>query len=95
LKGPILLSFTRPRKKKTHKIHKGKSERREGQLHLIQADLRSAHEFKNVVEKAKETMGQVNILVLNHRYQMIKEAIGEPSEYVLRSTSPSPEARDD
>ena len=63
-----------------------------GQLHLQQADLRSAQACKDVVEKAKEAMGQINILVLNHGYQMMKETIGELSEDVFSPISKSEEA---
>jgi NAD(P)-dependent dehydrogenase (short-subunit alcohol dehydrogenase family) len=54
-----------------------------GQLHLIQADLRSHHVCKNVVEKAIEAMGRINILVLNHGFQMMKNTIAELSESVF------------
>jgi len=50
------------------------------QAHLIQADLRSPQACKNVVEKAKQNMGHINILVLNHGTQMMKEDITEVSE---------------
>jgi NAD(P)-dependent dehydrogenase (short-subunit alcohol dehydrogenase family) len=53
-----------------------------GQLHLIQADLRSHQVCKSVVERAIEAMGRINILVLNHGFQMMKNTIAELSEYV-------------
>ncbi|KAI9054118.1 hypothetical protein LZ554_001289 [Drepanopeziza brunnea f. sp. 'monogermtubi'] len=51
-----------------------------GKIHLIQADLRGASKCKSVVEEAVKNMGGVNVLVLNHGYQMMKETIGELSE---------------
>ncbi|CAL3967502.1 hypothetical protein PZA11_003786 [Diplocarpon coronariae] len=51
-----------------------------GKIHLIQADLRKAEACKSVVEEAVTKMGRVNVLVLNHGYQMMKETIGELSE---------------
>jgi NAD(P)-dependent dehydrogenase (short-subunit alcohol dehydrogenase family) len=51
-----------------------------GQIHLIQADLRSHQACKNVVEKALEAMGRINILVLNHGFQMMQNTIAELSE---------------
>jgi len=50
------------------------------QAHLIPADLRSHQACKNVVEKARQDMGHINILVLNHGTQMMKEDITEVSE---------------
>lgn len=54
-----------------------------GQIHLISADLRSAQACMNVVEEALEHMGRINILVLNHGFQMMQETIDDLSEYVL------------
>lgn len=51
-----------------------------GKLHLIQADLREAAKCKSVVEEALKTMGGINVLVLNHGFQMMKETIAELSE---------------
>ena len=51
-----------------------------GQVHLLQADLRRAQNCKNVIEQALEKMGRINILVLNHGFQMMKESIAELSE---------------
>jgi NAD(P)-dependent dehydrogenase (short-subunit alcohol dehydrogenase family) len=51
-----------------------------GVLHLIAADLRSHGTCKNVVDEAVEKLGCVNVLVLNHGYQMMKESIDELSE---------------
>lgn len=51
-----------------------------GKLHIIPADLRNQQACKNVVEKAIQNMGTINILVLNHGFQMMKETIGELSE---------------
>ena len=58
-----------------------------GQIHLLQADLRSHKECKRVVDKAVEAMGRINILALNHGTQEMKESISEISEYVLPSQS--------
>lgn len=57
-------------------------EEKGGQLHLITADLRSAPACKNVTEKALAAMGRINILVLNHGFQMMKPTIADLSEYV-------------
>jgi NAD(P)-dependent dehydrogenase (short-subunit alcohol dehydrogenase family) len=54
-----------------------------GVIHLQTADLRSQQACKNVVEKAKEAMGGINILVLNHGTQMMQETIADLSEYVF------------
>lgn len=51
-----------------------------GKLHLQTADLRSHQACKNVVEKALQTMGGINILVLNHGFQMMQETIADLSE---------------
>ncbi|EPQ63782.1 NADP(+)-dependent dehydrogenase [Blumeria graminis f. sp. tritici 96224] len=52
-------------------------ESRGGKLHLIQADLQGQKACADVVTKAKDLMGSINILVLNHGYQMMKEDISE------------------
>jgi len=51
-----------------------------GKLHLLSADLRNQQACKNVVEKAKELLGNINILVLNHGTQMMQETIDDLSE---------------
>jgi NAD(P)-dependent dehydrogenase (short-subunit alcohol dehydrogenase family) len=51
-----------------------------GQVHLISADLRSHQACKNVVEKAVQAMGKINILVLNHGFQNMVEKIEDLSE---------------
>lgn len=51
-----------------------------GKVHLITADLRSHQACKNVVGKALEAMGAINILVLNHGFQMMQETIADVSE---------------
>lgn len=58
-----------------------------GKVHLFSADLKSHQACKNVVEKAKEAMGRINILVLNHGTQMMVETIDELSEYVFNLPS--------
>jgi NAD(P)-dependent dehydrogenase (short-subunit alcohol dehydrogenase family) len=62
--------------KETEKLVKEKG----GKVHLISADLRSQQACKNVVQKAIDAMGKINILVLNHGTQMMKETIEELSE---------------
>ncbi|KAI6248574.1 hypothetical protein HI914_03533 [Erysiphe necator] len=52
-------------------------EEKGGQLHLFPSDLRGHMACKNIVEKAKKAMGSINILVLNHGYQAMKENISE------------------
>lgn len=51
-----------------------------GKVTLISADLRSQQACKNVVEKAIEAMGKINILCLNHGTQMMRETIAELPE---------------
>jgi len=51
-----------------------------GKLHLHQADLRSAQACKEAVEQAQKAMGRINILVLNHGFQMMQNSIAELSE---------------
>ncbi|KAH7356507.1 hypothetical protein BKA65DRAFT_393791 [Rhexocercosporidium sp. MPI-PUGE-AT-0058] len=55
-------------------------EEKGGKLGLIQADLREAKRCKEVVDEALKGMGGIDILVLNHGYQMMKETIAELSE---------------
>jgi NAD(P)-dependent dehydrogenase (short-subunit alcohol dehydrogenase family) len=55
-------------------------EEKGGKLHLLQADLRKQKDCKEVVEKALKNMGTINILVLNHGTQMMKNDISELSE---------------
>ncbi|TVY71501.1 putative oxidoreductase, partial [Lachnellula suecica] len=49
-------------------------------LHLLQADLRKQEDCKSVIDKALSAMGGINILVLNHGTQTMKESISELSE---------------
>lgn len=51
-----------------------------GKITLISADLRNQQACKNVVEKATEAMGRINILVLNHGTQMMRETIADLPE---------------
>lgn len=51
-----------------------------GIVHLLPADLRNAQACKNVVEKAVQTMGGLDILILNHGTQEMREDISEISE---------------
>lgn len=61
--------------KQTKKIVEAKG----GQLHLFPSDLRGHEACQQVVQKAKKALGSINILVLNHGYQMMKEDISEIS----------------
>jgi NADPH:quinone reductase-like Zn-dependent oxidoreductase len=65
-----------PDARKTQELVRAKG----GQIHLLQADLRKQQECKSVVEKAVQAMGRINILVLNHGTQTMKESISELSE---------------
>lgn len=58
-----------------------------GTLHLLRADLRTSETCKNVVQAALAAMGTINILVLNHGFQMTQKDISDISEYVIPSTS--------
>lgn len=58
-------------------------EKEGGKVHLLEGDLKDRNTCKAVVERAKDAMGEINILVLNHAYQMMKHGIEELSEYVL------------
>jgi len=61
-------------------------EEKGGKVDLIAADLRGAHTCKTVVEQALKNMGRINILALNHGFQMEKEAIEEiPEEQWLKT----------
>jgi len=57
-----------------------------GKVTLISADLRNQQACKNAVEKAKEAMGRINILVLNHGTQMMQDTIADlPEEQWLNT----------
>jgi hypothetical protein len=60
-------------------------EKKGGKTHLLQADLRNQKDCKETVEKARKNMGTINILVLNHGTQMMKDDISELSEYIFPS----------
>ena len=51
-----------------------------GILHLLQADLRTHQACQHVVDQAIEKMGSINILALNHGFQMMQETIADLSE---------------
>jgi len=55
-------------------------EEKGGKCYLIASDLQSAKNCKFTVEEAVKAMGSINILVLNHGTQMMKETIAELSE---------------
>ena len=55
-------------------------EEKGGKVHLLQADLREQKQCKEVVEKARKSMGAINILVLNHGTQTMVKDISELSE---------------
>jgi len=50
------------------------------QTYLVPADLRSHQACKNVVDNALQNMGRINILVLNHGTQEMREDISEIAE---------------
>lgn len=51
-----------------------------GKCHLLSADLRTSQACKNVIEESYRSMGTINILVLNHGTQTMKDSIDEISE---------------
>ncbi|QSZ32498.1 hypothetical protein DSL72_002076 [Monilinia vaccinii-corymbosi] len=51
-----------------------------GKIHLFPADLKTHQACKSIAEKAKEAMGRINILVLNHGTQLVVEKIADLSE---------------
>lgn len=51
-----------------------------GELHLLQADLRTHQACQHVVGEAINKMGCINILVLNHGFQMMQKTIADLSE---------------
>jgi NAD(P)-dependent dehydrogenase (short-subunit alcohol dehydrogenase family) len=51
-----------------------------GSVHLVTTNLRSHQTCKNVVDEALDAMGTINILELNHGFQMMQETIGDISE---------------
>ncbi|EPE34535.1 NAD(P)-binding Rossmann-fold containing protein [Glarea lozoyensis ATCC 20868] len=55
-------------------------EQKGGKLDLISTDLREAKNCKDVVEKSLKAMGKIDILVLNHGFQMMQETIADLSE---------------
>jgi len=69
-----------PEEKKDAEDTKSLVESKGGKLHLLEADLRSPKACKHVVEKAMEAMGRINILVLNHGFQMMQKTIHDLSE---------------
>lgn len=70
----------KPEEEKDAQKTKELVEQKGGKIHLVQADLRSHETCKSVVDKALKTMGRINILVLNHGYQMMQESIDDISE---------------
>ncbi|POS82738.1 NAD(P)-binding Rossmann-fold containing protein [Erysiphe pulchra] len=66
-----------PGEEKDAKETKNLVETKGGQLHLFPADLRAHTTCKSVVDKAMKAMGSINILVLNHGYQAMKDDISE------------------
>lgn len=51
-----------------------------GVLHTLSADLTQRSQCKSVIEAARAQMGGINILVLNHGYQMVVEQIEDLDE---------------
>lgn len=60
---------------------KKKVEEYGGKCHLLSTDLKDKKNCKTAVEKARETMGAINVLVNNHAYQMMVEDIQDLTEY--------------
>jgi NAD(P)-dependent dehydrogenase (short-subunit alcohol dehydrogenase family) len=69
-----------PQEEKDAKETQQLVEEKGGKLHLLPADLRKREDCKSVVEQARKNMGAINILVLNHGTQMMKEDITDVSE---------------
>jgi len=57
-----------------------------GILHLAKADLKLKEQCRQVVENARQLMGTINILVLNHGTQMVQEKIDTLSEEQWENT---------
>ena len=57
-------------------------EKRGRKCYLVPGDLRSSKTCKELVEKAVENMGTINIVVNNAAYQNMTNGIRELSEYV-------------
>jgi NAD(P)-dependent dehydrogenase (short-subunit alcohol dehydrogenase family) len=51
-----------------------------GKCHLLSADLRTSQACKKVIEETYRIMGTINILVLNHGTQSMKDSIIDVSE---------------
>ncbi|OBT81495.1 hypothetical protein VE02_09675 [Pseudogymnoascus sp. 03VT05] len=51
-----------------------------GKCHLLSADLRTSQACKKVIEETYHIMGTINILVLNHGTQSMKDSIDDVSE---------------
>lgn len=51
-----------------------------GLVHLIQADLTDPQACRDVFDEAVNTMGRINILVLNHGTEVMKESLEEVTE---------------
>lgn len=79
-----------PEEEKDAQDTKALVEEKGGKVYLVQADLREAKNCKEVVDKAVANMGAIDILVLNHGTQMMKETIDELSEYDPLTTLPTP-----
>ncbi len=52
-------------------------------IHLFQTDVTCAKNCKELVDKAVNSMGGINVLVNNAAYQAPKDDISEVSEYVI------------
>ena|SRR5690554_3350248 len=59
---------------------KAQVEKNGGRIHLFQTDLTHANNCKELVKKAVEALGGLNILVNNAAYQMEKHDIADVSE---------------
>lgn len=59
---------------------KAQVEKNGGQIHLFQVDLSHASNCKDLIERAVESLGGLNILVNNAAYQMMNRDIATTTE---------------
>lgn len=59
-----------------------------GTIHLQSVDLRSSEACKDTIDKARSSLGGLNILVLNHATQNAVNDIKDLTEYVSLTTPP-------
>jgi len=70
----------KPEEEKDAQTTKELVEQHGGKIHLIPADLRSHETCRSAVDKALQTMGRINTLVLNHGFQMMQPSIDDITE---------------